>query len=157
MSDVSANDLERLRSISVEAEKLLRRTASDGKALIYLAMYEVSDPRTKAAMSTVAYGVVLAMCQFAAHHFLGEHLMNMELAKRRVFERDRMASRRNVTVERDSGEWAGYRILGKSGKLVAQLSSLEWKDLGLKPLRKGQSCRLDLQASGIPKKRKAKR
>ena len=60
--------------------------------------------------------------------------------------------RRNVTVKRgkDAGD---YFLYGISSAFIGELSAAEWKDLGLKPLRKGETCRLDLQASGIPKRK----
>ena len=63
-----------------------------------------------------------------------------------------MTARKNIlTVRMQDGV---YDLKGKSGFHVLFLSSGEWRDLGLKPLRKGQEVMVDLQVSGVPKKKK---
>lgn len=61
-------------------------------------------------------------------------------------------SRKNVWVMRN--EDGDYDLIGKSGDYVISILSDDWRALGLRPLRKGQEAMIDLQVSGVPKKRK---
>lgn len=63
------------------------------------------------------------------------------------------AKRKNVKVERVPAGF--YRLYARERCVVAIMAD-QWKDLGLKPLRKGQTATIDLQVSGLPKKRGGK-
>ena len=60
--------------------------------------------------------------------------------------------RKNVTVRRD--ESGDYILRGTSEGVVAKFTAHEWRNLGLRPLSRGVVCVVDLQVSGIAKKRR---
>lgn len=64
-------------------------------------------------------------------------------------------SRKNVWVIRNKA--GTYDLMGKSGDHVVSIGPDDWRALGLRPLRKGQEAMIDLQVSGVPKKRKVKK
>jgi hypothetical protein len=63
-----------------------------------------------------------------------------------------MSKRRNVTVTRAGDGW--YHLNGIMGHEVRTFSTEDWRQLGLKPLRRGTTAVVDMQVSGVPKKRK---
>lgn len=60
--------------------------------------------------------------------------------------------RKNVTVRRDDD--GDYILRGTSEGVVAKFTSSQWRNLGLRPISRGIVCVVDLQVSGVPKKRK---
>lgn len=63
-----------------------------------------------------------------------------------------MAARKNVTVHRPLV--GNYILRGKSGCIIAELTADQWRDLGLRQITIGSTRTVDLQVSGLPKKRK---
>ena len=62
-------------------------------------------------------------------------------------------SRRNVTDKRHG---KAYELIGKMGFTITYLTVEEWRQLGLKPLRRGTTAIVDMQVSGVPKAKKRK-
>ena len=65
-----------------------------------------------------------------------------------------MKSRKNVTATRDSVGL--YFLSGIDGKCALIVDGETWRQLGLKKLAKGVTALVDLQVSGLPKKKKPK-